>query len=97
VADALIALHRLQKDYESLQYTQQHAEDIGKLVSTCEVSLRGLESREVETGRRGPPGEARRPAGRTPPPSSSSFVKAGQSSTVGPRTSAGGELDAENT
>ncbi|HVR83200.1 MAG TPA: serine/threonine-protein kinase, partial [Planctomycetota bacterium] len=42
--DALSSLHRLNKEYESLQFTQQHAEQIGKLISTCDVNLRGLES-----------------------------------------------------
>ena len=42
--DALVSLHKLNKDYETLQYTEQHAAEIGKLISTCEVNLRGLES-----------------------------------------------------
>ena len=42
--DALKSLQQLNKDYESLQYTQQHAEEIGKLISTCDVNLRGQES-----------------------------------------------------
>jgi hypothetical protein len=42
--DALASLQRLNKEYESLQFTQQHAEEIGKLISTCDVHLRGLES-----------------------------------------------------
>jgi serine/threonine-protein kinase len=43
-AEALKSLQQLNKHYESLQFTQQHAEEIGKLISTCDVNLRGLES-----------------------------------------------------
>ena len=42
--DALTTLQKLNKEFETLQFTQQHAEQIGKLISTCEVNLRGLES-----------------------------------------------------
>jgi hypothetical protein len=42
--EALGNLQRLNKEYESLQFTQQHAEEIGKLISACDVNLRGLES-----------------------------------------------------
>jgi len=42
--EALANLERLNKEYGSLQYAQQHAEEIGKLISTCDVNLRGLET-----------------------------------------------------
>jgi len=43
-SDALADLQKLNKNFESLLFTQQHAADIGKMISTCEVNLRGLES-----------------------------------------------------
>src|SRR5579862_3899511 len=42
--EAQTSLHQLNKEYESLQFAQQHAEEIGKLISTCDVHLRGLET-----------------------------------------------------
>jgi serine/threonine-protein kinase len=42
--EALASLQRLNREFESLQYTQQHAEEIGKLISACDVNLRGQES-----------------------------------------------------
>ncbi len=42
--EALANLERLNKEYGSLQFAQQHAEEIGKLISTCDVNLRGLET-----------------------------------------------------
>jgi serine/threonine-protein kinase len=42
--EALANLERLNKEFGSLQFTQQHAEEIGKLISTCDVNLRGLET-----------------------------------------------------
>ncbi|MBV8879001.1 MAG: hypothetical protein JO332_03450, partial [Planctomycetaceae bacterium] len=42
--DALQSLQRLNKEFETLKYTQEHAAEIGKLISTCEVNLHGLET-----------------------------------------------------
>ena len=94
--DALIALHRLQKDYESLQYTQQHAEDIGKLVSTCEVSLRGLESaksKQVDEGRQAKHDARWADAAAV----FQQLVKAGQVEYQSDLDQCRRELDAENT
>src|SRR6185436_5997989 len=42
--DALADLNKLNKDYGSLAWSQQHAADIGKMISTCETNLKSLES-----------------------------------------------------
>jgi len=52
--EALVSLHRLNKEFDSLQYTQEHAADVGKMISSCEVALRGIESartKQVEEAR----------------------------------------------
>jgi hypothetical protein len=52
--EALVSLHHLNKDFESLHYTQEHAAEIGKLISACELGLRGAESaksKQVEDAR----------------------------------------------
>src|SRR6185503_1826603 len=42
--DALADLTKLNKEYGSLFWTEKHAADIGKMISTCEANLRSLES-----------------------------------------------------
>jgi hypothetical protein len=52
--EALVCLHALNKEFEGLRYTQGHAVEVGKMISTCEVALRGFEnarSKQVEDAR----------------------------------------------
>ncbi len=52
--EALVSLHHLNKDFESLRYTQEHAAEIGRMISSCELGLRGAESaksKQVEEAR----------------------------------------------
>lgn len=42
--EALSDLQRLNKEFESLKWTQQRAAEIGKMISTCEVNLKAIES-----------------------------------------------------
>jgi len=85
-AGRLIRPPRLQKDYESLSHAAAWRRHRQARQQPAEVSS-GPRVREVETGRRGPPGEARR-RGRTPPPSSSAR-QAGQVEYQSPRSAGG--------
>src|SRR6185436_3802191 len=42
--EALSNLHKLNQSHEGLIFTRQRAEVIGKMISTCEVNLSGIES-----------------------------------------------------
>ena len=44
--EALADLQKLNKDYESLLWTQQRAEDIGRMISKCEDGFRSVESKK---------------------------------------------------
>jgi eukaryotic-like serine/threonine-protein kinase len=46
--EALADLNKLNTDFAGLHWTQERAADIGRMISTCEVSLKTLETRKAK-------------------------------------------------